>query len=81
MTTDSGEATLSPIHSMADESRATTPPLSDAGSTMSHSEPTRDSLLHMMQLIMEEEEVRVRHQATLLELREKALINRTDVRG
>jgi len=84
MTTDNEESVISPIHFTTEVSRATTPALSDAGSTMSHSKPTGDSFFHFMTRLvksyMQEEEVRARHQAALLELRENAMKEKTDVR-
>ena len=84
MTTDNEESVISPIQSMTEESRATTPALSEAGSSMSHGNVTGDSFFNFMTRLvksyMEEEEVRARHQATLLELRENAMKERTNVR-
>lgn len=76
---DIEDRTYSP--SLAGESRPITPAMSEASIFSPHG--TEDSFFHfmsrMVQLYVREEEVRGRHQAALLHLRENALKERTKV--
>ena len=74
MTSDAEDLPLSP--------RATTPGLSDV-SVASPGNVADDSFMRfmsrMVRAYMQEEEVRARHQAALLQLREKAIMEKTKV--
>ena len=79
--TDMDERASSP--SLAGGSRAPTPTISEASMLSPHG-VGEDTFFHftarMVQQYVKEEEVRARHQATLLQLREKALKEKTKVR-
>ena len=83
---DNEESLFSPAPSIRSESQATTPGLSEVGSTLSPGNMGGEEsffgfMSRMVKVYIEEEEVRAKHQDTLLELREKAIRDKTNVRG
>ena len=82
--TDNEEPAFGPI-SMAQEPQATSPALSDSGSSMGPSNRMEDSfsffqMTTLVKSFMEEKEVRGKHQAILIEMIEKSTEERTNVR-
>ncbi len=82
-TSDNDDYLFSPAPSVRSESRATTPALSEVGSTRSPGNMGEESFFgfmsRMVKVYMQEEEMRAKHQEALLELRETAVKDKTKV--